>query len=124
MGALLLALKGAAHVWCMLPAGRGHADVPLDDLLAKLAPGDRVVDGANGRYRETMARAARFEAAGIAFVDAGVSGGTWGLANGYPLMLGGSEEDVAALERVFHALAPHPGQWLRCGPPDAGHFVK
>jgi 6-phosphogluconate dehydrogenase len=71
-----------------------------------------------------MARAARFEAAGIAFVDAGVSGGTWGLANGYSLTLGGSEDDVAALERVFRALAPHPGQWLRCGPAGAGHFVK
>jgi 6-phosphogluconate dehydrogenase len=123
VGALLLALKAPRTVWCMLPAGE-ITQRTLDELLAKLAPGDRVVDGANGRYRETMERAARFEAAGIAFVDAGVSGGTWGLANGYPLMLGGSEEDVAALERVFRALAPHPGQWLRCGPAGAGHFVK
>jgi 6-phosphogluconate dehydrogenase len=96
----------------------------MDELLAKLAPGDRVVDGANGHYRETMARAGRFEAAGIGFVDAGVSGGIWGLANGYSLMLGGPEEEIAGLERVFNALAPLPGQWLRCGPGGAGHFVK
>jgi 6-phosphogluconate dehydrogenase len=120
---LLLALKAPRTVWCMLPAGEPTQQA-LDHLLAKLAPGDRVVDGANGHYRETMARAARFEAAGIGFVDAGVSGGIHGLANGYSLMLGGTQEAVAGLERVFNALAPQPGQWLRCGPAGAGHFVK
>jgi 6-phosphogluconate dehydrogenase len=120
---LLLALKAPRIVWCMLPAGEATQRL-MDDLLAKLAPGDCVVDGANGHYREAMARAARFEAAGIGFVDAGVSGGVWGLENGYSLMLGGGEADVAAIERVVRALAPHPGQWLRCGPAGAGHFVK
>ncbi|HEX4943098.1 MAG TPA: decarboxylating 6-phosphogluconate dehydrogenase [Usitatibacteraceae bacterium] len=121
--ALLLALKAPRTVWCMLPAGAATRQM-LDDLLARLAPGDCVVDGANGHYRETMARAARFEAAGIGFVDAGVSGGIWGLANGYSLMLGGPEGDIAALDRVWRALAPQPRQWLRCGPAGAGHFVK
>ena len=120
---LLLALKAPRTVWCMLPSGEATQGL-LDELHAKLAPGDRVVDGANGHYRDAMANAARFEAAGIGFVDAGVSGGVWGLENGYALMLGGSAEDVAALARVFGALAPKPGQWLHCGPAGAGHFVK
>ena len=123
LDALLLALKAPRTVWCMLPAGDATQRT-LDQLFMKLAPGDRVVDGANGHYREAMARARRFEAAGIGFVDAGVSGGIWGLANGYCLMLGGAPEDVAALERVLQALAPQPGQWLHCGPAGAGHFVK
>ena len=121
--ALLLALKGPRIVWCMLPAGEPTARL-LDHLAAKLAAGDRVIDGANGHYREAMARAPRFADLEIGFVDAGVSGGIWGLEKGYSLMLGGSPEDIGALERVFNALAPHPGQWLRCGPPGAGHFVK
>ncbi len=121
--ALLLALKGPRIVWCMLPAGPATARL-LDHLAATLAAGDRVVDGANGHYREAMARAARFEALGVGFVDAGVSGGIRGLENGYSLMLGGAAEDIEALARVFNALAPNPGQWLRCGPAGAGHFVK
>ena len=120
---LLLALKAPRIVWAMLPSGEPTGRL-MDELFAKLAPGDRVVDGANGHYREAMAHAERFETAGIGFVDAGVSGGIWGLANGYSLMLGGAEADVAALERVFNALAPNPGHWLRCGPAGAGHFVK
>ena len=120
---LLLALKAPRTVWCMLPSGEATQGL-LDELHAKLVPGDRVVDGANGHYRDAMANAARFEAAGIGFVDAGVSGGVWGLENGYALMLGGAAEDVAALARVFGALAPKPGQWLHCGPAGAGHFVK
>jgi 6-phosphogluconate dehydrogenase len=121
--ALLLALKAPRTVWCMLPAGEPTRRL-MDHLHAKLAAGDRVIDGANGHYREAMARAARFGSVGIGFVDAGVSGGVWGLANGYSLMLGGAREDIAACERVFGALAPNPHQWLHCGPPGAGHFVK
>jgi 6-phosphogluconate dehydrogenase len=123
LDALLLALPAPRTVWCMLPAGEPTRRT-LDELARKLAPGDRVVDGANGHYREAMARAGRFEANGIGFVDAGVSGGIWGLENGYALMLGGSQADVAALARVFGALSPAPGQWLHCGPAGAGHYVK
>ncbi len=123
LDALLLALKAPRTVWCMLPAGEPTQRL-MDHLYAKLVPGDRVIDGANGHYRESMARAARFEAAEIGFVDAGVSGGIHGLADGYSLTLGGKEEEIASLERVWGALAPQPGQWLRCGPPGAGHFVK
>lgn len=123
LDALLLALPAPRTVWCMLPAGEPTRRT-LDELARKLNPGDCVVDGANGHYREAMARAGSFAASGIGFVDAGVSGGIWGLANGYALMLGGNGTDIAALERVFRALAPAPGQWLHCGPAGAGHFVK
>ena len=121
--ALLLALKGPRIVWSMLPAGAPTARL-LDHLAATLAEGDRVVDGANGHYRVTRARAPRFAQLGIGFVDAGVSGGIRGLENGFCLMLGGEAADVEALSRVFGALAPRPGQWLHCGPTGAGHYVK
>jgi 6-phosphogluconate dehydrogenase len=121
--ALLLALKGPRIVWCMLPAGQPTARL-LDHLAATLAPGDLVVDGANGHYREAMARSARFAALDIGFVDAGVSGGVRGLESGYSLMLGGTQKDIDALWRVLEALSPRPGQWLRCGPAGAGHYVK
>ncbi len=121
--ALLLALKAPRTVWCMLPAGEATQRL-MDDLIAKLAPGDVVIDGANGHYRESIARGERFGNAGIGFIDAGVSGGIWGLENGYCLMLGGEAEPVSALGRVWAALAPQPGQWLHCGPSGAGHFVK
>ncbi len=123
LDSLLLALKGPRTVWCMLPSGEPTQRL-MDTLFAKLVPGDRVVDGANGHYRDAKARAEKFETAGVGFVDAGVSGGIWGLANGYALMLGGTAQDVAALERVFQALAPRAGQWLHCGPAGAGHYVK
>ena len=121
--ALLLALKAPRIVWSMLPAGE-ITQRQMDDLFAKLAPGDVVIDGANGHYRESMVRGERFQNAGIGLIDAGVSGGIWGLENGYCLMLGGAAESVDSLERVWKALAPHPGQWLHCGTSGAGHFVK
>ncbi len=108
LDALLLALPAPRTVWCMLPAGEPTRST-LDELARKLAPGDCVVDGANGHYREAMARAGRFAASGIGFVDAGVSGGIWGLANGYALMLGGNGTDIAALR------ARLPGARARTG---------
>ena len=121
--ALLLALKAPRTVWCMLPAG-GATQHLMNELFAKLAPGDVVIDGANGHYRESMARGERFRDAGIGFIDAGVSGGIWGLENGYCLMLGGDAAEIASRERIWRALAPQPGQWLHCGPSGSGHFVK
>jgi 6-phosphogluconate dehydrogenase len=123
LDALLLAVRAPRIVWSMLPSGKATREV-LDGLLAKLSPGDIVVDGANGHYRDAMANAERYSAGGIGFVDAGVSGGVHGLANGYAIMLGGRVEDVASLGRVLNALAPGKGQWLHCGPSGAGHFVK
>jgi 6-phosphogluconate dehydrogenase len=123
LDALLLAVRAPRVVWSMLPSGKATREL-LEQLLAKLSPGDIVVDGANGHYRDAMATAERFAANGIGFVDAGVSGGVHGLANGYAIMLGGRAQDVAGLGRVLAALAPGTGQWLHCGPSGAGHFVK
>jgi 6-phosphogluconate dehydrogenase len=123
LDALLLALPTPRVIWCMLPAGDATAHT-LDQLLRKLSPDDTVIDGANSFYKDSMLRAQRFQERDIAFIDAGVSGGIWGLKNGYALMLGGKTETLQAIERVVNALAPRPHQWLHCGPNGAGHFVK
>jgi 6-phosphogluconate dehydrogenase len=110
--------------WLMLPAGEitNHHITQLSDLLA---PGDVIVDGANGFYRDAIEHAERLAAKGIHFVDAGVSGGVWGLANGYCLMLGGAPESVRLTEPVIKVLAPGPETgWIHCGPAGSGHFVK
>jgi 6-phosphogluconate dehydrogenase len=123
LDALLLALPAPRMVWCMLPSGAA-TQLALDDLLHKLSAGDTVIDGGNSYYKESMARAARFAEHGIAFIDAGISGGLGGLENGFAIMMGGSEDTVKMLGRPLDALAPHPQQWLHCGPSGAGHFVK
>ena len=109
-------------VWVMVPAGDATRSTTraLGDLLE---PGDTVVDGGNNRYTESQADAARLAERGIAFVDAGVSGGVWGLKNGYCLMVGGEAGAVQRLEPVLEALAPVDG-WSHVGPPGAGHYVK
>jgi 6-phosphogluconate dehydrogenase len=84
-----------------------------------------VVDGANAFYKDSMRRGAQLEQHGIHFMDAGVSGGIWGLENGYALMVGGSKEAVALVEPFIKVLAPAPDKgWLHCGPVGSGHFVK
>ncbi len=111
-------------VWLMLPAGAA-TDQAIQDLLPHLAPGDLLVDGANGFYQAAMGRAERLNTLGIRFVDVGVSGGVWGLANGYCLMAGGAQEDLARLEPFLKVLAPTPETgWLHAGPVGAGHFTK
>lgn len=111
-------------VWLMLPAGEVTGR-HLDLLAPLLAPGDVLVDGANSHYRDSMHRAASLAQQGIEFVDAGVSGGVWGLEHGYALMLGGTTRAVARLEPILKILAPAPDRgWLHCGPAGAGHFVK
>ncbi|MBS0396897.1 MAG: decarboxylating 6-phosphogluconate dehydrogenase [Proteobacteria bacterium] len=111
-------------VWLMLPAG-APSESTLAELHALLAPGDVIVDGANADYRDSCRHAAEAAARALHFVDAGVSGGVWGLANGYGLMLGGTPEAVAPLLPLVRALAPAPDRgWVHCGPPGAGHFVK
>jgi len=111
-------------VWLMLPAGDA-TEQAIRDVAALLSPGDLVVDGANGFYQDAMTRAERLRAQGISFVDVGVSGGVWGLANGYCLMAGGPAEDLERLAPFLKVLAPTPDTgWLHAGPVGAGHFTK
>ncbi len=122
--ALVAALAPPRVVWLMLPAGEVTGS-HVAFFREHLASGDVLVDGANSYYKDSVARGARLAEAGIRFVDAGVSGGVWGLENGYALMLGGEKEAVALLEPAVRALAPAPDRgWLHCGPVGSGHFVK
>ncbi|MDZ7696353.1 MAG: decarboxylating 6-phosphogluconate dehydrogenase [Deltaproteobacteria bacterium] len=109
-------------VWIMLPAG-AVVDEHLDPLKEILSPGDMVVDGGNSWFKDGIRRAEFLAEKEIRFMDAGVSGGIWGLKIGYCLMIGGPEEAYRMLEPVFKSLAPKEG-YLYCGPTGAGHFVK
>lgn len=121
---LVAGLAAPRIVWLMLPAGEA-TDAALHALAHLLAPGDLVVDGANGYYREAITRADHLRGQGLAFVDVGVSGGIWGLANGYCLMAGGEAADVARIEPFLKTLAPSAETgWLHAGPVGSGHFTK
>lgn len=109
-------------VWVMVPAGAATSET-LETLGGVLDPGDALVDGGNTRYTDTAARAATLASDGIDLLDAGTSGGIWGLAEGYCLMIGGTEDAFARLEPIFESLAP-AGGYAHVGPPGAGHFVK
>jgi 6-phosphogluconate dehydrogenase len=122
LGALLESLPPPRALWAMIPAGLA-VDGLLDVLVPRLAPGDLFVDGGNSRFDDSRRRAARLATGGLAFVDAGVSGGVWGLDNGFCLMLGGAPEAVARLAPALDTLAP-PDGWLHVGGPGAGHYVK
>jgi len=119
---LTRALSPPRAVWAMIPAGP-PVDELIDRLLPRLAPGDLVIDGGNSNYRDSRRRAERLAAAGLQFVDAGTSGGIWGLELGYCLMVGGEKAAIEVLGPVLDALAPEGG-WLHVGPPGAGHFAK
>ncbi len=122
--ALVAALDPPRVVWLMVPAG-DPTEMVLEALYARLDPGDLAVDGGNARYRDSIKHATALAERGIAFVDAGVSGGVWGLANGYMLMLGGAPEAVERVAPLARILAPAPDRgWLHCGPSGSGHFVK
>jgi len=111
-------------VWLMLPAGE-VTEAAIESLLPRLAAGDLLVDGANAFYQDTLRRGERIAPTGVHFMDVGVSGGIWGLRNGYCLMAGGSREDVARIEPVLKVLAPAPDRgWAHIGPLGAGHFTK
>jgi 6-phosphogluconate dehydrogenase len=120
--ALVQALEPPRTVWCMVPAGE-----PTESTVAAVGrlgeAGDLVVDGGNSNYRDSIRRAASLGERGISFVDAGVSGGVWGLEEGYCLMLGGQSQAVDRLRPALDALAPEDG-WAHVGPSGAGHFVK
>ncbi|KAB2313685.1 decarboxylating 6-phosphogluconate dehydrogenase [Betaproteobacteria bacterium SCN2] len=121
---LLSSLPSPRIVWLMLPAG-GATETALQELFGQLAPGDLLVDGANAYYQDSMRHAEDLAAKGVEFVDAGVSGGVWGLDNGYALMLGGAPQSVARLRPLIEALAPAPDKgWVHCGPAGSGHFAK
>ena len=109
--------------WVMVPAGE-PTRTTIADLGELLAPGDLVIDGGNSNYRESISRSEELGAKGIAFVDVGVSGGVWGLENGYGLMVGGTGEHVALIRPVLEALAPADGGLVHAGPVGAGHFTK
>jgi len=109
-------------VWVMLPAGRA-VDEHLDQLKEILSPGDMVIDGGNTYFKDSVRRAEFLAEKEIRFIDAGVSGGIWGLKIGYCLMIGGTRETYDFLEPIFKSLAPKEG-YLYCGPAGAGHFVK
>jgi 6-phosphogluconate dehydrogenase len=106
----------------MLPAGPPTQST-LDTLLGLLSEGDVVVEGGNSNFRDSKARAATFAERGIGYVDAGVSGGVWGLTEGFCLMVGGADEHVAAARPFFDALAPEGG-FVHAGESGAGHFTK
>ena len=111
-------------VWLMLPAG-DVTQQHLDQLSALLSPDDIVVDGANSWYKDSMRRGQTLAANKLHYIDAGVSGGVWGLENGYALMLGGEKVAMERLTPIIKVLAPAPDKgWLHCGPVGSGHFVK
>ena len=118
----LAKLPSPRIVWLMVPAGDA-TEQNMEEWAALLQPGDTIVDGGNSDFRDTKRRHALMAARGIRFVDAGISGGVWGLTNGYGTMVGGDREAVEPLEPVFRSLAPEDG-YIHAGPAGAGHFTK
>jgi 6-phosphogluconate dehydrogenase len=109
-------------IWMMVPAG-----APVDETIAALEPhlakGDILIDGGNSNYNDPMRRGSALAARGLEFIDCGTSGGIWGLANGYCLMVGASERAFSTCEPIFRTLAPESG-YAHVGPSGAGHYVK
>ncbi len=120
--ALVAQLATPRAVWIMVPAGEPTEKV-VGELAGLLAQGDLIIDGGNSFYKDSMRRAAELAEHGIGFLDAGTSGGVWGLEVGYCLMVGGREEDFRRVEPALETLAP-PDGYLHAGPSGAGHFVK
>jgi 6-phosphogluconate dehydrogenase len=117
-------LEAPRVVWVMVPAGAATQSV-VDELGTLLSPGDTVVDGGNSRWTDDEKHASELGAKDIGFVDAGVSGGVWGLQNGYALMVGGEKEHVERLQPIFEALKPEgPYGYVHAGKVGAGHFSK
>jgi 6-phosphogluconate dehydrogenase len=140
LDAFASALRTPRAAWVMVPAGDA-TELTVEQLADRFSPGDIVIDGGNSHFKDDVRRASRLRAKGIHYVDAGTSGGVWGIERGYCLMIGGPDEAVRRLEPIFETLAPGrgavppaPGRegressadrgYLHCGPSGAGHFVK
>jgi 6-phosphogluconate dehydrogenase len=139
LAAFVAALVTPRAIWLMVPAA--VVDATIEELLPLLTKDDVVVDGGNSHYRDDIRRAKKLAARGVHYIDAGTSGGIWGLDRGYCLMIGGETAVVARLDPVFATLAPGKSSapltsgrnkrpstaehgYLHCGPAGAGHFVK
>jgi len=120
--ALVEKLDKPRVAWIMVPAGAA-TEAQIAELMEHLEPGDTIVDGGNTNFHDDVRRHAELAAKGVRYVDAGVSGGIWGLKIGYCMMVGGDREAVEPLEPIFRSLAPEDG-YLHAGPPGAGHYVK
>jgi 6-phosphogluconate dehydrogenase len=122
--AICAELEGERVLLLMLPAGPATEEA-LRELLPLLSSGDTLVDGGNAFYKDSMRRAMELSQQGLRYIDAGVSGGVHGLANGYCLMLGGTPKSIEIFEPYARLLAPGPERgWLHCGPAGAGHYAK
>lgn len=111
-------------VWVMVPSGK-PTEATVDDLSTSLSTGDIVIDGGNSNYKESLRRGDRLAQEGVHYVDVGVSGGVWGLTEGYGMMIGGDKDPVEHLTPIFETLAPASDRgWSHVGPRGAGHFVK
>jgi 6-phosphogluconate dehydrogenase len=119
---LIKQLTAPRTIWLMVPSG-DPVDQTIEQLLPQLARDDVIVDGGNSNYKDSFRRAEKLKPQGIHFVDAGTSGGIWGLQLGYCMMIGGEKEIVDRLEPIFVTLAPQGG-YAHVGPNGAGHFVK
>jgi 6-phosphogluconate dehydrogenase len=119
---LVQKLEKPRVAWIMVPAGAA-TEAQVAELAEHLEPGDTIVDGGNTNFHDDVRRHGELATKGIHYVDAGVSGGVWGLANGFCLMVGGEPEVVGRIEPVFRSLAPADG-YLHTGGPGSGHYVK
>lgn len=121
---LVSKLTAPRTVWIMVPAGAPTEDT-IVALMKLLSRGDTIIEGGNSNYKDSMRRAATVKQAGMHYLDVGTSGGVWGKAEGYSLMIGGDPDPVARLKPIFQTLAPAPDKgWGHVGPSGAGHFVK
>jgi 6-phosphogluconate dehydrogenase len=124
LDALVTKLGTPRTLWMMVPAG-DITDATIAALLPLLSAGDTLVDGGNSNYKDTLRRAERLAGERIDYIDCGTSGGVWGLAEGYSMMIGGDARAVERLRPVFETLAPAADRgWGRVGPVGSGHFAK
>jgi 6-phosphogluconate dehydrogenase len=121
---LVSRLDAPRAVWIMLPSG-DVTEAGVDELLGLLSPGDTIIDGGNSNYKDSIRRSENAAGHGVDFLDAGTSGGIWGLQEGYALMVGGDKIAYERLESIFQSLAPAADRGVgRVGPSGAGHFTK